>query len=97
MCTGIAAMDLCGDSAMATVGAIRDVSFNTHRMMRRLRKASFLLYQSEPFSLVVKHLEACRHGMDILPGCDFFILVLCRTKSGVGICAFVRIVAHMLI
>lgn len=57
--TGIAAMDLCGDSAKSTVGVSRDVSFDTHRLMRRLRKASFLLYQSEPFCMVVKHLEVC--------------------------------------
>ena len=51
-------MDLRGDSTnFFTSCATHDVSLDTYRFMRRLQRASFLLYQSKPFCVVIEQLE----------------------------------------
>lgn len=65
----MAALELNGDgtdsstsgNAVSTYGTKRNFSVYTHRLVTRLRRASFLLYQSCPFSLVISRLEVCHH------------------------------------
>ena len=50
-------IDLSSNNMSSVPLAKSDYSLYTYRLMTRLRKASFLLYQSHPFSLVVSRLE----------------------------------------
>ena len=50
-------IDLRGEAS--STAARSNLSFDAHRVMRTLRRASFLLYQSQPFSMVISKLEVC--------------------------------------
>ena len=52
-------IDLSGHSTQLSVPLKPTNSLYTFRVMTRLRKAAFLLYQSQPFSLVASRLEVC--------------------------------------
>lgn len=56
VCVCLSAIDLNSDTT-TDFRTKSDYSLYTYRMIVRLRKAAFLLYQSHPFTLVVSRLE----------------------------------------
>ena len=79
MYTGI---DFTGNST-SSLAIVKSDSLYTYRFMTKLRKASFLLYQSHPFSLVASGLEVSLfffHVYVCMNNPFFFFFAYCRLK-----------------